>query len=169
MQNILAHYPWREYGYKYGRWQKVGTLLSDITAGETWGKVFNAFVLVDLVSGQEVGEMTAAGVDGFPLVKYSGSLWFAGEPAVAGVYTPAGDGVRNLKFVRSPYLHLPSVNDHALVMRPGFNPELPRSVPGLNPRLKYDPNNKYRDDSYAKQKGPWVVDHPEKPPKSELR
>lgn len=56
-----------------------------------------------------------------------------------------------------------------MVMQPGYNPELPRSVPGLNPRLKYDPNNKYRSDSYGPQKGPWVVDHPEKPPKSELR
>lgn len=113
--------------------------------------------------------MTLFDISNFPLVKYAGRLWFAGEPTVAGVYTPAGDGVRDLRFVRSPHLHLKSVNDHALVMRPGYNPESPRSVPGLNPRSKYDPNNKYRDDRYATQKGPWVADRAESPPKSELR
>lgn len=55
MQNILGHYPWREYGYKYGRWQKVGTFFNQITDGYKWGHVFQEFALVDLATGARSG------------------------------------------------------------------------------------------------------------------
>ncbi|HWE92301.1 MAG TPA: hypothetical protein VG317_22740 [Pseudonocardiaceae bacterium] len=160
IQNILAHYPWREYGYKYGRWQRVDTLLN---TGYKWGQVFESFVLVDTTSGQEIGELTAEGLSLFKLAKFSGKLWFAGEPTVAGVYSPAGDGVQDLRFVRSPFIEQKAVKEQALAMRPGHNPPLPQATPGATAKLTPEETQKRWAAPYTR--GPWIVDHPDKPPK----
>ena len=81
-------FPWQEYGYKYGRWQRVRALFDLGSERYKWSRTYDTFQLVDRASGQAVGEFLAAGAK---LAKYEGTVWFAGDPEIAGVCSPTPD------------------------------------------------------------------------------
>lgn len=161
-QNILAHYPWREYGYKYGRWEWEQTFFSIVATRYKWAHAFRSVALVD-PAGRELGEMTSYRIESSDLVKFSGRFWFAGEPTIAGVYSPVGDGVEKLNLVWSRLLVSKAAQDYALIMRPGAQPALPHA--DLRPSGSSSASKKHMDSMGGRSIGPWVVDHPVKPTK----
>jgi hypothetical protein len=145
--NILAHYEWRDYDYKYGRWgpeEKLWTFPG--WSAKKWAETYLTFQLIDLASKEPVGELRALlGT----LQKHSGRLRFAGDPAVAGVYAQAADGATP-RLTVSTLVSTNSGLAAALVMRPGH-------VPATDPPRR---EAIVLDDRY-----PWIADHPEKPDK----
>jgi hypothetical protein len=163
MQNILAHYPWREYGYKYGRWEWEETFFSVVATRYKWAHAFRSVALVD-PAGTELGEMTSSTTETTSdLVKFSGRFLFAGEPTIAGVYSPVGDGVEKLNFVWSRLLQGKTVENYALTMRPGDHPALPQI--DLRQTVSAAASKKHLDSMGGWPIGPWVIDHPDKPTK----
>jgi hypothetical protein len=162
MQNILAHYPWREYDYKYGRWEWEETFFSIVATRYKWAHAFESVALLDQ-AGREIGEMTSLQTDLPDLVKFSGRFLFAGEPTIAGVYSPVGDGVEKLNFVWSRLLGGKVAGNYALTMRPGDHPALPQI--DLRPPGMAAASRKHLDSMGGWPIGPWVVDHPDKPVK----
>ncbi|MFD2419811.1 hypothetical protein [Amycolatopsis pigmentata] len=69
--SVLANYPWQEYGYKVGRWQREnffdGTFLEILGLKYlTWEKKHDTVLLTDLRNGQPVSEvigMVLSGVE----------------------------------------------------------------------------------------------------------
>lgn len=145
LQHLLATFPWREYSYKYGRWQPVEQWWDPHgLLPMKWGRTYDTFQLLDPNSGQPIGELRSRG----KLSRPAGRLWFAGDPRVAGVYTPAGDGTRDRWLVTSRFVSEKQAREAAPTMRPS---EIPAIDPGP-----------YRE-RMSEKKWPWVVDQPTKP------
>lgn len=96
--HFLAYFPWREYEYKFGRWQRVARWWWDTHEffAKKWVQTFDGFQLLDPQTGQEFAEMAPPQPE---LFQQSGRLWFAGDPMAGGVFSPAGDGRREVHFV----------------------------------------------------------------------
>lgn len=145
VRNVLASFPWQEYSYKYGRWQRVGALLDLWWERYKWSKTYDTFQLVDRASGRVVGEFLAAGTK---LAKYGGTVWFAGDPAIAGVCSPTPDVAEPNWLVISAFADQKTATEQLDQLRPGAAMWLP---PGPVGRLAESPD------------APWVADHPAKP------
>ncbi|GDY31990.1 hypothetical protein [Gandjariella thermophila] len=152
--NILANYPWQEYGYKYGRWQRE--LFFDelpFIPLRTWEKKYQTLLLIDPRDGSPVEEVNGMAKSVEPP---SGRLLFAGDPHLAGVISTMRDGKRNISIVGSTRLGNPEgdqqigarARDLTKVMVPEHAPQ----VQLFNPPKEY-----------VKYLGPWLADHPEKP------
>lgn len=93
--SILDGYSWTSYGYKFGRWEWSGTLWTVFFSGrDGFKQTFRVFQLVDLRTGQPVGEMVARNRNPLGMHrmrKFSGTVEFAGDPALVGVYRMPGD------------------------------------------------------------------------------
>lgn len=144
VRNVIATFPWQEYDYKYGRWQRVRALL-ELGERYKWSKTYDTFQLVDRVSGRAVGEFLAARVK---LAKYGGTVWFAGDPAVAGVCSPTPDDAAPNWLVISAFADQRAAAEQLDQLRPGVAMWLP---PGPADRLADSPDML------------WVADHPDKP------
>lgn len=143
VRNLLAHYPWHEYAYKYGRWERTDRFLSYFYSVMKWAKSYDTFQLIEPASGRPIAEMYAPSIR---LKKYSGRLWFAGDPRIAGVYTPVGDGTQDLWFASSRFVDVTAARTAALTLRPG-------ELPPIDLVPYHDRAEQY----------PWVADHPNKP------
>ncbi|HJP75130.1 MAG TPA: hypothetical protein VJ914_12725 [Pseudonocardiaceae bacterium] len=142
-----ASFPWQEHRYKYGRWQRVGALFNLGIERYKWSKTFDTFQLVDRASGRALGECLAAGTK---LAKYDGTVWFAGDPAIAGVCSPTPDDAAPNWLVISAFADQRAVIEQLDQLRPGTALWLP---PGPTGRVADTPE------------APWVADHPDKPRK----
>jgi hypothetical protein len=154
--NILANYPWHEYGYKSGRWKRVAVIPElDFIPWREWGQVYETVLLVDPATGLDIAE-----VNGIirRVEPPSGRLLFAGDPHYAGVISSVVKGERHIHIVGSTRLAYPTdgiaisakARDLTKIMVPGDAPQ----VQLFNPPT-----------DYLKLLGPWLVDHPQKPPK----
>jgi hypothetical protein len=152
--NILANYPWQEYGYKYGRWRRE-LVAADLPfiPWRTWEENYTFAALTDPVRGAEISEVTAIA---YSFEKYQGRLLFAGEPHYAGVISTMQGGTRHISIVGSIRLGggksdiSGKARDLTKIMRPGVQPQA----------ALYTPWEEYRTHF-----GPWIADHPEKPAK----
>jgi hypothetical protein len=154
--NVLANYPWREYGYKFGRWRReIFVTELPFIPWRTWQENYSFMALVDPVRGNEISEMTAIS---FRIEKYAGKLLFAGDPNYAGVISTAHKGKRHISIIGSLQLGgadttiSERARDLTKVMRPDYLP----------PVQLYTPWEEYRTHF-----GPWIADHPEKPGRKE--
>jgi hypothetical protein len=154
--NVLVNYPWQEYGYKYGRWKReiFFTELPFIPF-RTWEKKHESVLLTSLRDGSPVAEVTGMARR---VSSPSGQLLFAGDPHYAGVISTVVDGERHISIVGSVRLGNPEFDqvisararDLTKVMVPGHTPQV---------QLFNAPTE------YLKHIGPWLADHPQKPPK----
>jgi hypothetical protein len=161
--NILANYPWREYGYKKGRWARV--MIEDPWIPiRTWQKFYSTMLLTDPTTGREIAEV---GGEMCPGEEPSGRLLFAGDPHYAGVLNSVVAGKRRVCIVGS--IHLikePKVDDYSDSASGASRGITVRArdlakvmVPEQRPQAQlYETSDRYR-----KLLGPWVADHPDKP------
>jgi hypothetical protein len=147
VRNVLLTFPWQEYGYKYGRWQRVRALFDLGMERYKWSRTYDTFQLVDRASGRAVGEFVASGAK---LAKYQGTVWFAGDPAIAGVCSPTPDEAGPNWLVFSAFADQRAATEQLDQLRPGVAMWLPAGPAG---RLADSPD------------APWVADHPDKPGK----
>ncbi|HEX4226851.1 MAG TPA: hypothetical protein VHZ97_31090 [Pseudonocardiaceae bacterium] len=145
LRNVLACYPWREYRYKYGRWQHRAALLDLGSQRYKWAKTYDTFQLVEPETGRAVGEFLA---DGVRLAKYDGTVCFAGDPDIAGVCSPTPDDAAPNWLVISAFADKRAATEQVTQLRPGATMWLPSG-----------PTGRLDDSSHA----PWVADHPDKP------
>lgn len=145
VRNVLAAFSWQEYGYKYGRWRRVEPLFDLGFPRYKWSKTYDTFQLIDRASGRSVGELLAAGTK---LAKYGGSVWFAGDPAIAGVCSPTPDDAGPNWLVISAFVDQRAAIEQLDQLRPGVAMWLP---PGPVGCLAESPEAQ------------WVADHPDKP------
>lgn len=159
--NVLANYPWREYGYKKARWARVkfDELWLPV---RNWGKSHHTLLLTDPATGAEIAEV---GGEVCPGEEPSGRLLFAGDPHYAGVLNTVVRGQQRVCIVGSIRLiKEPQVDPLAATAAAGSITALARDlakvmVPEQRPRVPlYDPPEKY-----LRLLGPWVADHPDKP------
>jgi hypothetical protein len=156
--NILANYPWQQYDYKYGRWQRKPVLHGYEFVcpwWKSWEEEYGRVVLLThSTQGNAIAEMT-----GMVMLaeKPSGRLLFAGDPNYAGVISIVVKGERHVFIVGSTRLDygrgvtIPEIaRDLTKIMVPGQPP---------NVRLREPAGINHKD------LGPWIADHPEKPPK----
>jgi len=144
VRTVLARFPWREYQYKYGRWEWVDRLFDFGFPLKKWARTYDTVLLLDPVSAQPAGELRA---DRVKLRKYSGTVRFAGDPRVGGVLSTTGE---DIQFLATPFMGRGEVMSQLQVLRPGGTPP-PDFV-----RYLREPPAKNR---------PWVADQPSKPPK----
>lgn len=103
---ILQGNAWQEYGYKFGYWQYQGPLWSIplLMSKNTWWRSYKRFQLIDLKTGKPVGEMWARDrnlIGLHRMRRHSGTLEFAGNPALVGVYRLSGH--KRVVFTHSRY------------------------------------------------------------------
>jgi hypothetical protein len=155
--NVLANYPWREFGYKYGRWQRVLVVeeLGGLIPWRSWERKSTTLLLTDPRTGQEVAEVEGLATR---VQAPAGRLLFAGDPAYAGVVSAVRDGERSIFIVGNIRLgHPEGVQGIAEKAR-----DLTKAmVPGRPPPAQLHP----LPESSLRHLGPWVADHPEKPAK----
>ncbi|WP_158506301.1 hypothetical protein [Tomitella biformata] len=103
--SIVDGYSWTTYGYKFGRWRWSGSLWTTFfSSGDGWKQTFNSFQLIDLKTGQALGEMVARNRSPLGLhrmSKFAGTVEFAGDPALFGAYRIVGD--RRTVFTHTPW------------------------------------------------------------------
>jgi hypothetical protein len=154
--NVLANYPWQEYGYKYGRWRRE-QVISELPfiPWRAWAENTAFITLTDPVRGTEIAEMTALNFD---LERYTGKLLFAGDLRYAGVISAIVNGKRHISIMGSTQLGGADIiiseraRDLTKVMRPDYLPPVQLYTPWVEYRTHF---------------GPWVADHPEKPGRKE--
>ncbi|HVW41304.1 MAG TPA: hypothetical protein VHC18_08135 [Amycolatopsis sp.] len=160
--NVLANYPWQEYGYKYGRWQREGvfegTNLDFIPLKwMSWERRYFTVLLTHPANGQPVAEVAGAGlrIDG-----PAGKLLFAGDPHYAGILNVVTHGRRHMSVVGSPRLAPSEKDRHGPIAGPA-NKVAQGLVPGRRPQVRlFEP-----DPAWASRLGPWIADQPKRPPK----
>lgn len=148
IRRVLAHFPWREYSYKFGRWQQVARWWWDQYElfARKWAENYRSFQLLDPQTGEMFGTMTPPQPR---LLERSGRLLFAGDPMVGGVYSPGGDGMQELHFVWRSGVHLGPARK--LMKSVGFG----RGAAGLGSAVS----------GLCSGWAPWMVDYPDKPAK----
>jgi hypothetical protein len=152
--NILANYPWQEYGYKSGRWRRV-QVFDLIIPFREWQQVYEIVLLTHPTTGQDVAE-----VNGIirKVQPPSGRLLFAGDPHYAGVISTMVKGERHIHLVGSTRLSYPT---NSLEIAEKARDLTKTMVPGHAPQAQlFNPPA-----DYVNNLGPWLVDHPQKPPK----
>lgn len=157
--NILANYPWQEFHYKFGRWQKqsLGYEVDFLPFLRSWEITYLPLQLLDPRTGAEVSQVT--GPYKVQAQSPAGNLHFAGDPHFAGVLSVMGDNGRFMSIVGSlrladhPDDHV-NVGHQARDLAKTMTPERPPQA-----TLKDIPKR------YLKTLGPWVADHPGKPPR----
>jgi hypothetical protein len=153
--NILANYPWREYGYKCGRWQRELLTQLPFIPWRAWEKKHQTLMLTDQTTGREIAELNGMAIRA---KSPSGGLLFAGDPHYAGVLSTVRDGERHISIVGSVRLGHPA-DDQTIGARARDLTKI--MVPGHPPQVRlYDPSQEY-----LKYLGPWIADHPDKPSK----
>lgn len=146
LANILAHYPWRQYRYKYGHWRREQRLWDLLDLFEyKWGKLYEAFQLVDPVSGRPLGVLWPLDIK---LPKPAGTVWFAGDPRVAGVCRLTDSPDAKVHYTPSRLVTKEEELARASVMRPG-DPPGPEAI--------------RHDERLAQDKTPWIADIPNRP------
>jgi hypothetical protein len=160
--NILANYPWREYGYKKGRWARV-MFYDPFIRFRTWEKIYQGLALTDPANGREIAEVDGAVCPG---EEPSGRLLFAGDPHYAGVLNVVARGkqwmciVGSIRLINNPQIESSNHRAFAIPTLSARARDVAKTmVPGYAPQVRlYDPPEKY-----LKYLGPWVADDPEKP------
>ncbi|GDY34065.1 hypothetical protein GTS_56980 [Gandjariella thermophila] len=153
--NVLANFPWQEYGYKKGRWQREPISWEiDFLPFRVWEKVYRGFLLTDIATGEEISEVRGAVSSVMPP---SGRLLFAGDPKYAGVINTMPDGERRIYIVGSIRLarnpeSVTEIAQRASELTKTMVPERPPQVQLFDLPAKY-----------LKRLGPWLADHPGKP------
>lgn len=158
--NILANFPWREYGYKFGRWRRK-PVISELPfiPWYAWEVTYDTLLLTDPNTGQEIAEVNGLAMHMRPP---AGRVLFAGDPHYAGVINRVIKGERRMSIVGSARLSSPEY-DQIIAARARDLTKV--MVPGHPPQATfYNPPKSYLDSL-----GPWVADHPEKPPKPKKR
>jgi hypothetical protein len=103
---FLERYAWQEYPVKCGRWHRVddpgaltsGTTVSGPWTKKTWTADLRWLLLFDPAGRQPIAAHTVnwpspqQGATAPPVDGRTASIWFAGDPRVCGLFTPAGDG-----------------------------------------------------------------------------
>jgi hypothetical protein len=152
--NILANYPWQEYGYKSGQWQRV-QVFDLIIPFREWQQVYETVLLTHPTTGQDVAEINGIIRKVQPP---SGRLLFAGDPHYAGVISSVDKSERHIYLVGSTRLSYPT---NSLKIAEKARDLTKIMVPGHAPQVQlFDPPA-----DYVNHLGPWVADHPQKPPK----
>lgn len=162
--NILANYPWQEYGYKKGRWARL--MVDDLWLPmiRTWGKIHHSLLLTHPGTGQEIAEVSGILIPG---TAPSGRLLFAGDPQYAGVASAVADGSRRVCIMGSVRLiSKPQVDrsddtakgaSRGIAIRARDLTKI--MVPGQRPPAElFEP-----PEQYLQRLGPWLADHPDKP------
>jgi hypothetical protein len=161
---FLERYAWQEYPAKIGRWQ-VGEA-SSLTGGSNlsgpwtkreWTPDPRWVLLLDPGSRQPIAAhvvhwWTEEGPDRrahLPVSSGAASVWFAGDPRVCGMFTPAGNGHRAVFGYRAGKTGLKSWA------------EGPARFEKAAPLLAAQP---YQD-APSSEFGPWIADHPQQPPR----
>jgi hypothetical protein len=157
--NILANFPWREYGYKWGRWRRKPVIDElPFIPWYDWYEVHETLLLTDPRSGREVNEVNGIVIKA---QKPAGRLFFAGDPHYAGVVNTVVDGERHMYIVGS--VRLAGLNDTK-------TSELARDLSKVMvPEHPPQANLLTLAQAYLDTLGPWLADHPEKPPKPKKR
>lgn len=101
---LLALYPWQQYDYKLGRWERVVRLNTTFGNETRWGRAYDTMqvLMPSTGPGQAVGELQAELNIELPAPR--GSVLIAGNPSIAAAYSPVGDGSRSVHLVFSPFL-----------------------------------------------------------------
>jgi hypothetical protein len=93
---LLSRYPWQEYGYRFGRWQRE-------TDNELVGFPLNHWVeakilqLLDLRSGLPVAELhQRSGVGEWLRFEPAGRVWVCGSPNSIAALIPVGGDPRRI-------------------------------------------------------------------------
>ena len=161
---FLERYAWQEYPVKCGRWHvgeasaaTSGTLMSGPWTKREWTPDLRWVLLLDPASRQPIAAhivhwWTERGPDDRPFAPVSvntASVWFAGDPRVCGMFTPAGNGHRAVFGYRAGKTGLKSWA------------EGPARFEKAAPLLAAQP---YQDEP-SSEFGPWVADHPQQPPR----
>lgn len=159
--NILANYPWREYGYKKARWARA-VIDENWLPIRTWQKIYKTLLLTDPATGQEIAEV---GGNPCPGEEPSGRLLFAGDPHYAGVLNTVAYGERrvcilgSIRLIKEPQVDLLAATAAGASITALARGLAKVMVPEQRPRAQlYEPPEKY-----LKRLGPWVADHPDKP------
>ena len=146
---LLARYPWQEYAYKAGQWNRQEGLLSDwYEGGGAWGRDEYAIQLLHPTTGSPVGELHSKVSADIPTPR--GRLWLAGDPRLIAVCTPAGDGRKVLQV---------AVSTSALGI------DLLKVVDDLRPgeMLPEPPTPFHYQESFPYGRSTWFADQPRKP------
>ncbi|MHA6760260.1 hypothetical protein [Streptacidiphilus sp. PAMC 29251] len=145
LAHLVREFPWQEFGYKAGRWERADSPLG-LFNHRRWGRNREVLQLIDPRGGRPVGELRDAG--GVRLPEPAGTVWIAGDPRTVAGYSPVGDGVRVLRLAVSPFVPRREALEFAATMRPGDRPPFP-----LVPYEERQPHG-----------GPtWLADRPGKP------
>lgn len=94
-RELLARHPWREFGYKRGKWARTNGMLDQWWDYKSWQRDYSHVQLLDPASGVALAVLLSPG-----FVKRSavqGRIWVAGDPCGAAVLTPVGDGVKQVE------------------------------------------------------------------------
>lgn len=164
--HVLANFPWQEYGYKYGRWQREGffegTNLDFIPLKwMTWERHDGTVLLTHPANGQPVAEVIGQYLR---ITGPAGRLLFAGDPNYAGILNVVTGGRRHLSLVGSLML-APWVNGRPGPTAEQANAAAQALVPGQRPPVRlFDP-----DPEWTARLGPWFADHPKRPPRPAKR
>jgi hypothetical protein len=152
--NVLANFPWQEYGYKKGRWQREPLSWEvDFLPFRVWEKVYRGFLLSNPATGQEISEVRGAVSS---VVPPSGRLPFAGNPQYAGVMNTVVDGERRIYVVGS--IRLARDPESATEIARRASELVQTMVPERPPQAQlFDLPPKYLE-----RLGPWQADHPDK-------
>lgn len=158
--NILANYPWQKFHYKSRRWwkQPLSHEVAFLPFMRVWKVAAFPVLLLDPRSGTEISQVTGTRMRDIP--SPSGELLFAGDPHYAGVLNVAMDQGRHIAIVGS--LHLALTSPEQYIHIGGKASELARTMsPERTPEAHLGEFPK----RYLKTLGPWVADHPGKPPR----
>jgi hypothetical protein len=148
IRHILSVYPWQEYPYRYGRWQRTQRIIDLGFPSFKWARTYDTFQLLDPTTGRPVAELTATD---FTLPAPAGTLRFAGDPHTAGVYTPPGGTTADLRLALSAFADQDTAFAEALHIRPGSTAT--HGSERFNQQLLADDDRR-----------PWIADQPTPPP-----
>jgi hypothetical protein len=145
LAHLLQEFPWQEYGYKLGRWERADTVFN-LFNHRRWARNREVMQLVDPRGGGPVSELRDAA--GVRLPEPAGTVWIAGDPRTVAAYSPVGDGVREVRLAVSPFVPQREALEFAAAMRPGDRP--PFTL------LPYEDRQPHGGST-------WLADRPDKP------
>jgi len=149
LEGLLGQYPWQEYGYKAGRWERTDSAVG-LFGLWRWSRTYQVFQVIDPRGGSPLAELRDP--DGAALAPPEGSVWIAGDPRVAAAYSPAGDGKRTVRLAVSPFVPQAEAMEFAATARPGDRP--PFALVRYEERFPYGGST-------------WLTDCPGKPTRSQ--